>query len=362
MVDIANKFSDYIEFKVNEEEFTKYIEENFPVDECYLKLFEDEDYDGNFPYDLIKKDKELRKKEEKEGIEDKESKGYNDFWYNARFLQTIKAFPIYKKLLTDCNATDYAFMQAKALEMLKENSKTKYKNILVDEFQDTDPIQVQIFEILMEEALKNNSPGNIQGTFTAVGDMNQNIYGFRGASFNYFKQLDEERPCKNLSLNVNHRSTNQIVKLTEEFINSNNEDSNIHLSAAKDINRDCYYIKNQTKEDEAINLVNIIEHLVNTGKTEYKDILVLFRSVTYSAPKFIEELEKEDIPYNARGIGDLSSNDLIKSVISFIDFIVQFDDDGVPLYSKDWAWLSPKAFTGEEFDQKLVNLSDETKF
>lgn len=57
----------------------------------------------------------------------------------------------------------------------------------------------------------------------------------------------------------------------------------------------------------------------------------------------------------------MSENDLIKSIITLFDFIVQIDDGGVPLFNKTWSWLNPKAFTGVDFNQKLINLSDETK-
>ena len=170
--------------------------------------------DGKFPSKTIQKDEILK-----------------DSAYNARYLQTIKAFPIYKQLLKENNATDFAFIQSIALDILKEDNKTNEDNTnllkeieipkpnrKVYKFQDTDPIQIQIFKILMDEALKNNSEGNIEGTFTAVGDMNQNIYGFRGASFNYFEELSNEKDCEGKSIDVNHRSTTQIIELSEDFI------------------------------------------------------------------------------------------------------------------------------------------------
>ena len=339
---IANKFSEYIEFGVDEEGLTNYIQENFPVDEKYVEFIKENYIDGKFPSKAVRKDEILK-----------------DSAYNARYLQTIKAFPIYKQLLKENNATDFAFIQSIALDILKEDNKTQYKNILVDEFQDTDPIQIQIFKILMDEALKNNCEGNIEGTFTAVGDMNQNIYGFRGASFNYFEELDNEKDCEVKSIDVNHRSTNQIIELSEDFIKDHRKEySKQTIKPFKNISRDCYYIKNQDSEVEAENITNLVKHLVESGKAEYKDILILFRSVKFSAPSLIEEFTRNEIPHHVRGSTSLDETDEIKSILTLLNFIVQFKSE-VPFFT-DKSWSNIKSFTGENFNT-LWNLSDETK-
>lgn len=345
---IADKFDEYISFGVDSERLIEYIKENRPIKDNYHRLIAE---NKEFPRDIIKEDKKLKEKGE----------GYDESWRNARYIQTVKAFPIYQKLLKEHNVTDFATVQVLTLNLLSKDPVTKYKHILVDEFQDTDPVQVRIFEILMNEALKNNTNNNIKGTFTAVGDMNQNIYGFRGASFNYFKKFNEDYDCKIIAINTNHRSSNEIIELSEDFIRSfRNDYSKQNIKPFKNLKRDCYYLKNDDSEKEACNIVKIIKHLVNTKKAEYKDILILYRSVINDSKELIESLELENIPYTVKGSSSIIETDEIRSILILLKFITKIEDD-VPFYSKYSPWLySLKGFTGEFF-KPMWNLSDETK-
>ena len=98
----------------------------------------------------------------------RDNEKFKKSWYNARFLQTPKAYVKYLELLDLFNAVDYKTVQIKFLESLKENPETQYTNILVDEFQDTESCSAEIFEILLKNA----------ESFTAVGDVDQSIYSF----------------------------------------------------------------------------------------------------------------------------------------------------------------------------------------
>ncbi|MDO5849909.1 MAG: ATP-dependent helicase, partial [Methanobacteriaceae archaeon] len=378
--DIAEKFSEYLEFDVDCEAVEEYIKANFPIKENYLKFIEENCIDDKFPSDEIYKDKDLKE----------DGEGYFDSWYNARFLQTIKAFPTYIKLLEENNATNFAHIQSKALEILKKNNKTQFKHILVDEFQDTDPIQIQIFEILMNEAIKDNvelvnqssnvesDNGNIvKGTFTAVGDMNQNIYGFRGAVKDYFKQFNEDYDCKLVSIDYNYRSSDEIVKLSEELIKNQRGDySDSNIKAAKGLSRYSYYIENNDAESEAFNIARLIEYLVENNKAKYTDILILFRSVVYHANELVEAFNAHKIPYQVRGSGSLDDSDEIKSIITLLDFLVQnnpYNKDGsdeksqshdkydsnVPVHGS-WDFLGINGFIGTNFNP-MWTLSAETK-
>ena len=368
-----------------EEALTKYIQENYPVKANYIQFIKENMEDGRFPSDEIYKDKDLKE----------EGEGYYDSWYNARYLQTIKAFPVYKRLLDEYNSTNFAHIQSKALEILKKESITQYKHILVDEFQDTDPIQIQIFEILMNQALKNNTGFlegkelkdelksseddidikskyeeylncfnnkkdlTIEGTFTAVGDMNQNIYGFRGAVKNYFEQFSQDYECEILPINYNYRSSNQIVELSESLIkNYRRAYSKQNVQSYRDINKDCYYIQSADAKIEAFNIALIIQNLVNSGKAEYKDILILFRSVIHHSKELVESFNYHEIPYHIRGSGSLDDNDEVKSIITLLDFLVQSEGE-VPVHGS-WDFLGINGFIGEKFDT-LWSLSLNTQ-
>ena len=349
---IAQKYDEFLTFNLKQNQAEDYVKNNFPVKEDFIKLIDE--YSGKgFPYDIISNDKKLKD----------ESMGYSEDWYNSQFNQVINSFPKYIKLLEKNRLMDFSYIQSKALEVLRKEPHTKYKHIFVDEFQDTDPIQAEIFQILIKNALKGNDEDIINGTFTAVGDRNQNIYGFRGASKNYFDEFIKWRVSKRLKLKYNYRSTKDIVDLSEDFINKQRENCSSSVEAFKNIHRPAFYLNSLDQKEEAINIANLIKYLVDSGKANYNDFLILSRKAKSRTLKLINELNKNNIPFNAKGVGNLKDRDEIKSIITMIHFIVQSDEDGeVPIRSRfEKDWLNIKAFTGEKFNQKLCNLSDETK-
>ena len=186
-------------------------------------------------------------------------------------LQTAKAYPIYLKLLDAYNAVDYNTIQIKALNYLKQNPITQYKNILVDEFQDTDPIQAELFEVLVKNA----------DSFTAVGDVDQSIYSFRGFFRDYFEEFYNKYDCKLISLDYNYRSTNNIIEASEMFIKPQRKQySKKHLIGSRTENKESYILENGDYTDEANKIFNLIKHLKDSGKIkQYSDVAILYRSV-----------------------------------------------------------------------------------
>lgn len=180
---IINKYEEYCTFGVDSQNLIKYIQDNYPISQDYIDFVEQymEENEGKFPK-----------------MEVKENKEFKQSYYNALYLQVAKSYPIYKELMEKENVIDFGHMQLKALEYLRENPDSVFKNILIDEFQDTDPIQMEIFKILMKNC----------DSATFVGDIDQSIYGFRGSYDNYFEQLSNEYDVKRISLNTNYRSTN----------------------------------------------------------------------------------------------------------------------------------------------------------
>lgn len=385
---IGDKFDEYIDFNVDLDNLIEYIKEEYPIGENYLELISSCD---KFPYDEIYADRERK---------GDLNQGYYDSWYNSKFLQVAKAFPIYKKLLEYEQVADFSYIIYKTLEVLKEDNKSRFKHILVDEFQDVDYIQIQIFEILLKEALKNNSPSNIEGTFTAVGDMNQSIYGFRGAYGNSFGKFRNNYDCEVILLDINYRSSNEIVSLSENFISKyQSKCSNLAVKPSRDVSRDSYFMLNYDSESEADNISLLIENLVSSGKAKYDDFLILFRSVKHHGKELVESFRDNNIPYSIREDRTLMDCDEIKSFFTILNFIVntppsynklvvnnndssvegsldfsvsdldsfstsnsvldELDEVYIPK-SNRIEWLDLTAFTGKNFNQKMCNLSSET--
>ena len=343
--DIVRKYNEYTTFKVDTESLKEYIKQTRPMSDEYLDFVKTymEENEGKFPFDEIREDKELKKS-----------------YYNAKYLKIAESYPLYIKLLEDNNLTDFSLMQVNTLNHLQSNPKTQFTNVLIDEFQDTDPVQMKIFEILMENA----------DSFMVVGDVEQSIYGFRGSIENYFKKLydDHGKDIEKKDLSTNYRSTNEIIDFSEKYIQEQKKkhSSKSDADGARDVSRDIYYMVSNDNKSEAQKLVDLILNLKNNDKIDdYSEIGILLRSVKSDnncINPLLEKLEENNIPYQVKGRSDLLERPEIKSILTLIYYIIQNDDEHSPIFN-GWErdWLTLKAFTGEKFKQTLVNLSDETK-
>jgi len=342
---VVNKYNEYTTFKVDTKKLTDYIKEVRPISQEYMTFVRNylEENDGKFPTNEISEDDDLKKS-----------------YYNAKYLKIAESYPIYQKLLEKENLTDFSLMQVKTLEILEKDPKTPYENILIDEFQDTDPTQMKIFNILMEHAK----------TFTVVGDIEQSIYGFRGSLENYFEKLYKRHGdnIEQKDLSYNYRSTDEIIDFSEDFIMIQRSENASKSQAVgkRNVNRDMFYMVSENNKSEADKIIDLIEHLKASDKIEeYNEIGVLVRSVKNNSNcinPLIEKLEAKKIPYQVKGRSDLLEKDEIKSILTLMYYIIKNNDSDKHIFNR-WEkdWLNLKAFTGDKFRQVLVNLSDETK-
>ena len=343
---IIDKYDEFATFGVDTESLTDYLEEFFPVDEEFVEFVTTyiEENDGAFPIDEVK-----------------ENDLFKESYTNAKAIQIARSYPLYLDLLKKENAIDYNQMQIRARDLMDEGYMPAYTNILIDEFQDTDPIQMAIFEKFIEFP-KTKS-------FTVVGDINQSIYGFRGSNKNYFKVLMEKYPdkFKELYLSTNYRSTEEIIDLSQDFIvkHYDSPDDLIPAKCGSGKHNDVYFMVNETKENEAENLLEIIKYLLDNG-VKPSDIGILLRSVTTSSScfnKLAVLLEENNIPYQVRGTGDLKDNEELKYVLTLMYHLIQDDDPYYTFVPRDVAdWLNLKTLTGSNEDNMVMfELSDETK-
>lgn len=356
---IIKKYDEYSAFKVDTEKLVEYIENEWPIDPGYSKYVHDymDAHDGNFPI---------------KDIDKKENKKYKDSWYRAKYLQIARSYPKYKDLLEDVHAIDFNQMQIKALELLERDNDVQYTNVLIDEFQDTDPIQMKIFEQLMDNIKSKAKPTS----FTVVGDINQRIYGFRGSTKDYFKYLRDNyaEDFEFKSLPTNYRSTNQIIDISEDFI-KHQRDEKSSLKKPKygrGVENNVYYLLNEDKASEARNIFEIIKYLKKEGKiNHYSDIGILARSVKGTKFQDLIDLfnehnsthpDDEKIPYKIKGLSNILKRDEIKSILTLMYHLVQ-DENPHNFIPDRWTseWLNLKAYTGANFNQVLFDLSDETK-
>lgn len=332
---VINKFDEYTTFKVDIDGLIDYIKQTRPIDKEYV------DFVNSFKFFPSKKVRENEK--------------FKKSWYNARFLQTPKAYVKYLELLDLFNAVDYNTVQIKFLESLKENPETQYTNILVDEFQDTDPVQAEIFEILLKNA----------ESFTAVGDVDQSIYSFRGSFRDYFEEFYNKYNAELISLNYNYRSTNNIIRTSEAFIKPQRKEySKKYLVGARNEDKASYILESLDPQEEAQKIFNLIKDLKDNGKIrQYSDVAILYRSIVSNKniPFLIDEFKKNDISYYISGTEDLIESDEVKSILTLFYYIARKLDHSYGMSNLEKEWLNLRAFCGIDFIPKFRKLAVETK-
>ena len=364
VLDLFDEFSTFGITDENLDELTKYIEANFPVSEEYKNFVHEEiAKTGMFPEKKIKDFKKLKNKDNDAEIE--ELKNYKRYWDNSILAQIPQAYKEYLKILKEENYLDYGILQKEALEYLKEKPETIYKNILIDEFQDTDPIQNEIFKILLREIVNENKkdPKNIRSTFTVVGDIDQSIYRFRGAYEDYFEELSslDFTEAEKEFLDTNYRSTQEIIDFCDNYIIHQRDRPNLKPNYEKLKSSNIYFIENDDKDGEAEDLVKIIKKLKEDGIIKkYNEIAVLFRSVLNHSKSLREKLDENAIPYQVSDVNGLENRDEISFILDMMEFITFSNDREIPfIYKNKLPWLKLAEYSNDS--KPVFHLSDETK-
>ena len=196
-----------------------------------------------------------------------------------------KCYLIYKKIIFDDNVIDFSIIQCEAYRILKENFKiyenfqNKIKYLMIDEYQDTNSIQEKLIFLM----------GGKNQNICVVGDDDQGIYRFRGATIRNILQFPERvgKSCKIVKLETNYRSEKDIVNFCREWIDSLYWDNFRHskelvVPKEKDIDRTRVVrlsVENsENKWQERI--ANFLIFMKNSKKiSDYNQVAFLFRSV-----------------------------------------------------------------------------------
>ena len=342
---IVEKYAEYTNFAVDIDGLIEYVDSEKTYSPEY------EDFISENEYFSTKKIKEA-------GF-------YDEDWYNARFQQVAKSYRKYLELLDNKSLVDYNTLQLKTLEELKLNPETDYKTILVDEFQDTDPLQYEIFRILLKQA----------DYFTAVGDIDQRIYSFRSTFKDYFDEMENEFETTRISLDCNYRSTRNIVSLTDSFIKyQRSENSQKDLKAYNDEYDNPSFIlethmpkkRNEKKfayQEEAKKIFEIIRKLDENGQVnEFSNIAVLYRKHSSNTIKnLVGYLKEAGIPFSIKGGHGIQDQKEVKAVIIMLWYITRKLNKSYISSQDEYTWLNLSGFYDTELEGAFWNLKDQTK-
>ncbi|MEK6846660.1 MAG: ATP-dependent DNA helicase [Nanoarchaeota archaeon] len=233
----------------------------------------------------------------------------------------VQAWKSYEKIKSLKNGLDYADLNIKALELLKNFPEVseEYEYLIIDEFQDTNKLQC---ELITKIAPHKN--------ITIVGDLNQSIYRFRGAYKDNFNFIKKELNITNndiFKLDKSHRSTNKILSVSHKLIKNNypNPEECFEVKSVRNEQGDPIeiYELNNAKE-EARKTIELIKKEIERS-TPFKEICVIFRT-HQQANLLKKELAYQSIPYTTITKESLLKTPAIKKVRAYLVLINKFQN------------------------------------
>ena len=258
-----------------------------------------------------------------------EGEGEIDETEIARLEEVANAFHTYQKLLLDNNCLDFGDLINYTLELFKKRPQIlkyyqqKFKFIMVDEFQDTNFAQFELVKMLAGE----------DQNLVVVGDDDQSIYKFRGASVSNILKFKEEYPkTKQVTLAENYRSTQNILDLAYKFIQANNPDRlEVKLSINKKLksnysaNGTINVLEGEDLSSELNAVAKKILELKNSpppyaeasGDTSWNDFAILIRANS-AADELLPVLANSLIPYTFVANKGLYKKPIILDVLSYM--------------------------------------------
>ncbi|MBO6119711.1 MAG: UvrD-helicase domain-containing protein [Lachnospiraceae bacterium] len=229
-----------------------------------------------------------------------------------------RCFEEYEKRMFKNNAIDFDDMLLLTVKVLKSNENvrktlsSKFKYILVDEYQDTNLVQFEIIKLL---TMDNNN------FLTVVGDDDQSIYRFRGADIRNILEFENVfNNAKVIKLTQNYRSTNNILSVANSVIKNNigRKDKNLWSE-----NGEGAKVIFTEYEDDAKESYAIINDIKKNGN--YKNTAILYRTNAQSR-KFEEMCVSLSIPYTLIGGVNFYERREIKDVLAYMHILVNPSD------------------------------------
>ena len=253
-----------------------------------------------------------------DGLRSSKVKDNGDF-----FKETIKnIYKQYEEVCIQDNLLDFGELLLKSYEVIKKNEvvrsyfHTRFKTVLIDEFQDTNSIQ---YKWLLEISSKDAS-------ITAVGDDDQSIYGWRGAKVENVATFTKTfKGSETIRLEQNYRSTNVILSAANALIENNNDRLGKNLWTEQLEGENIVLYQAYNEQDEARFTADILKEWMNKGEL-YEDAAVLYRSNAQS--RALEEaLLRSSIPYRIYGGQRFYERLEIKNAISYLKIIFNHSDN-----------------------------------
>ncbi|WP_140627269.1 ATP-dependent helicase [Methylibium rhizosphaerae] len=234
----------------------------------------------------------------------------------------------YEERLAAYQAVDFDDLIGLPVKLLERDEETRNKwqtqlrHVLVDEYQDTNAQQYEFLKLLVGEGRERPA------MFTAVGDDDQSIYGWRGATIENLKRLPQDYPdLKVIPLEQNYRSTGSILRAANNVIALNPKLFEKKLWSEYGDGEPVRLNECDGEEHEAERAVARIQSVRGQGgQVEWKDFAILYRA-NHQARVFEKALRKAEIPYKVSGGQSFFDRAEIKDLCAWLRLLVNQDDD-----------------------------------
>ncbi len=233
------------------------------------------------------------------------------------------AYGRYQDQLKVLNAFDFDDLLFQTVRMLESSDEARlaynrrFRYILVDEYQDTNPAQFRLLHALTEQ----------QQNITVVGDDDQSIYGWRGADAKHILEFGNHFPgARVITLDQNYRSTTTILKAANEVIAENRERHPKRLWSDRGEGEVITEIVLEDDRQEADFVAEEIGRQAKENTRPWKDFAVLYRSNAQSRV-FEEALRRNGVPYKMVGGMSFLDRKEVKDTLSYLRVIVNHSDD-----------------------------------
>jgi ATP-dependent DNA helicase Rep len=270
---------------------------------------------------------------------------------------TARIMARYEERLSAYQSVDFDDLIGLPLKLLRDHPEVRAHwqqtmgHILVDEYQDTNATQYELLKLLVPDDPQ-------QARFTAVGDDDQSIYGWRGATLDNLKKLPVDFPnLKVIKLEQNYRSTGAILQAANNVIGPNPKLFPKTLWSDLGEGEPVRVVDADNEEHEAERMVARIQSLrSNSQHKEFKDFAVLYRA-NHQARVLEQALRKAQIPYKVSGGQSFFDRAEIKDLCGWFRLWVNNDDD--PAFLR--AVTTPKRGIGHQTLQQLGTFANQYK-
>ena len=241
----------------------------------------------------------------------------------AQMPEVGKIFVAYVQRCKQANAMDFDDLLTLTYQLFREHEDIRHKYaarfdyVLVDEYQDTNHVQMSIVMQLCQEKQR----------VCAVGDDSQRIYSFRGANIdnilNYQRQFQGTRLFK---LEQNYRSTQTIVEAANSLIKHNRNQIPKDVFSENAKGEKIQYKPAYSDKEEAVIVAKDVKRIRREDGCQYSDFAILYRTNAQSR-SFEEEFRKQGIPYRIYGGLSFYQRKEIKDIIAYFRLVANPDDE-----------------------------------